>query len=143
MHVQQLIASLPSDAEAMAEIADLLAQHCINIRALSLTECDGRCVLRLIVNDAGKARQLFEQRGFPVMEQEVLVIEVPDKPGGLASVLQAVKSIRLKLEFLDAFTRRSGQSGLIILRFQDLDAAARALAGAGIKCLSGEQLYAS
>ncbi len=143
MHVQQLIVSLPPEFEAMSEITDLLAQHCINIRALSFAECSGRCALRLIVNDTGKARQLFEGLGFAVMVQEVLVIEVPDKPGGLASVLQALKAIQLKLELLDAFTRKSGQSGLVILRFPDLDAATKALAGAGIVPLTSEQLYAT
>jgi hypothetical protein len=126
----------------MMQIADLLAQHCLNIKALSLTENKGNSYLRLIVNDTDKAKQLLETQGFQVTLKEVIVIEVPDKPGGLAGVLHSVQDINMKVEFLSAFTQKSGEQGLIILRFSDLEAALAALDAAGIRQLSSEELYA-
>ena len=142
MQVQQLCVSVENKAETMTQIADLLAQHCLNIRALSLIENNGNGLLRLIVNDTGKAKQLLENEGFQVTLQDVLVIEVPDKPGGLARVLHSVEHLSLKVEFLSAFTQKSGEQGLIILRFNNLDQAMTALNSAKIRTLSSEELYA-
>ena len=142
MQVQQLCVSLDNKIETMTQLADLLAQHCLNIRALSLSQNKEKGFLRLIVNDTDKAKQLIEAEGFQVTLQEVLVIEVPDKPGGLAGVLRSIQDSSMKVEFLSAFTQKSGEQGLIILRFSDLEAALVSLNSAGIRPLSSEELYA-
>lgn len=142
MYVQQLTVTLDNKACTMADVADMLARHCINIRALAMTEQNGHGFLRIIVNDTEKAKKLFSEKQYPCLTQDVLVIEVPDKPGGLASVLDSIKKLDLTVEFLSAFTQRSGERGLIILRFNDLVAALAALKKAGVRVLSSEELYA-
>jgi hypothetical protein len=41
-----------------------------------------------------------------------------------------------------AFTQKSGETGLIIFRFDELDAAIETLSKAGVRILSGEEVYA-
>ena len=143
MKIEQIIVILENKADRLLEAINLLAQSCINIRALSLSDDrDRRILLRLIVNDRGKAKNILNEHGFTLTASEVLVIEVPDKPGGLASVLERLQGSDLEIEYMYAFSQKSGESGLLIFRFNDPDKAVQLLSKTGVRILSEEELYA-
>ncbi|MBU0910002.1 MAG: ACT domain-containing protein, partial [Proteobacteria bacterium] len=126
----------------LAEITGILAEKGINIRAMSLADTSDFGILRLIVNDTENARKELKEKGFTVGTTSVVVVEVKDKPGGLANVLQIIKKADLNIEYMYAFTQKSGETGLIIFRFEKVDAAIDVLIKAGIRLLSGEEVYA-
>lgn len=142
MYVTQLSIVLENEAQTIGQATDLLAQNCINIRALSLTEKGSASLLHLIVNDPEKARKIFLAGGQEVTTADVLVIEIPDKPGGLASIMRSLKASALKLLYLSAFSRKSGEYGLAVLRFDDSEQALKILQKSGIQPLSHEELFA-
>ena len=142
MKVEQLVVSLTDLPDKLSIIANLMAENCINICALSLVDASGPDNLRMIVNDTGKAFQIIRDNGFSVKTTEVLVIEVPDKPGGLATVLRTIKEKGLTLKYLYAFSQKSGESGLLIFRMDHEEQAVEALTKKGIRVLSSEELYA-
>ena len=142
MKVEQIAIFLENKTGRMAEITAILAQNGINIRAMSLADTADFGILRLIVNDTGKARSILKENGFTVGTTDVLVVEVSDKPGGLAKVLQIIKEGNLNIEYMYAFTQKSGETGLIIFRFDEIDRAIDLLAKADIRILSGEEVYA-
>lgn len=142
MKVKQIAVFLENKSGRMAEITSVLAQNGINIRAMSLADTADFGILRLIVNDTDNARQILKDNGFTVGMTEVLVIEVVDKPGGLASVLQTIKENDLNIEYMYAFTQKSGETGLIIFRFDEIDKAITALSKSGVRILTGEEVYA-
>ena len=74
----------------------LLADAGIDIRAISLAETLHFGVLRLIVSDWRKSAKLLEEAGYVVKPTEVLAVEVPGGPDGLARVLAAVSQSRDK-----------------------------------------------
>ena len=141
MKVEQIAIFLENKSGRMAEITAILAQSGINIRAMSLADTADFGILRLIVNDTERARQILKENGFTVGTTEVIVVEVEDKPGGLARVLQIIKEGELNIEYMYAFTQKSGESGLIIFRFDELDAAIDLLVRADVRLLSGEEVY--
>lgn len=141
MKVEQLAVSLENRYGRLAEITALLAQNGINIRAVSLADPKHFGILRLIVNDTDNARQVLLDQDFTVETTEVIVAEVTDKPGGLAAILQIVQENRLNIEDMYAFTQKSGETGLVILRFADCDAAINTLMSAGVRLLSSDELY--
>lgn len=142
MKVKQIAIFLENKAGRLAEITGILAEKGINIRAMSLADTADFGILRLIVNDTESARQILKEKGFTVGTTEVIVAEVTDKPGGLATVLKIIKEGDLNIEYMYAFAQKSGETGLIIFRFDDIDQAIKTLAGAGIRLLSGEEVYA-
>ena len=142
MKVEQIAIFLENKSGRMADITSILAQNGINIRAMSLADTADFGILRLIVNDTEKARTVLKNSGFTVGTTEVLVTEVGDKPGGLAHVLQVIKDADLNIEYMYAFTQKSGETGLIIFRFDEIDRAVDILAKAEIRLLSGEEVYA-
>jgi hypothetical protein len=142
MKVEQIAIFLENKSGRLAEITAILAKKGINIRAMSLADTADFGILRLIVNDTESACQALRNEGFTVGKTHVVVIEVSDKPGGLASVLQKIREGGLNIEYMYAFTQKSGETGLIIFRFDDLEAAIETLSKAGVRLLSGEEVYA-
>lgn len=142
MKVEQIAIFLENKSGRLADITSILAENGINIRAMSLADTADFGILRLIVNDTASALQILKNNGFTVGTTKVVVVEVTDKPGGLANVLQVIKAAELNIEYMYAFTQKSGETGLIIFRFDELDKAIDALVKAGVRILSGEEVYA-
>jgi len=118
----------------------LLADAGIDIRAIWLAETLHFGVLRLIVSDWRKSAKLLEEAGYVVKPTEVLAVEVPGGPSGLAGVLAAVETTSLNIEYMYAFPFGHGDKAILVFRFEDLDAAIEQLQSAGISMLAREEL---
>jgi hypothetical protein len=120
--------------------ARLLAQESIDIRALFLADSQHFGIVRMIVSNWQKAAALFEAHGFVVKVTEVLAVEVPDHPGGLADVLGALDGSGINIEYMYAFPNPRGDQAILIFRFADPDAAIAYLQTAGINLLASDEL---
>ncbi|MFI5295865.1 MAG: ACT domain-containing protein [Thermodesulfovibrionales bacterium] len=142
MKVEQISVFLENKSGRLAEVASVLAGAGINIRALSLADTTDFGILRLIVNDTEKAKQVLKDNGFTVGKTEVIAVEVPDRPGGLAHILKVMTEEGVNVEYMYAFVQRSGGNAIIIFRFDELEKAIHALQKAGVVILKGEDVYA-
>ena len=142
MKVKQLEIFLENKSDRLADISHALAKNAINIRALSLTATAASGILRLVVNDTTKAQQVLEENSFTVDVTEVLAVEVPDKPGALDCILQMAVKGGLTVEYMYAFSKKSGESGMLLFRFDDQDAAAAIFRKAGCRLLSDDEVHA-
>lgn len=142
MKVEQISVFLENKSGRLADVAEILALSGINIRALSLADTTDFGILRLIVNDTEKAKQVLKENGFTVGKTEVLAVEVPDRPGGLAEILKVMKAQGTNVEYMYAFVQKSAGNAIIIFRFDELERAIETLQSAGIRILKGEEVYA-
>jgi len=142
MKVEQISIFLENKSGRLAEVTELLAKSGINIRALSLADTADFGILRLILNDLEKAKKVLKENGFTVGKTEVIAVEVPDRPGGLAGILNALKGEGINVEYMYAFVQKSGENAIIIFRFDELEKAISALQKAGVRILKGEEVYA-
>ncbi len=141
MHVRQIAIFLENNPGRLADISHTLAVSNINIRALSLADTADFGILRLVVNDTDKAQKVLKEQGFTVGTTDVLAVEVPDKPGGLDSILQVVRTAALNVEYMYAFTKKSGETGILLFRFDDLAGAEQIFRAAKLKVLDGEEVH--
>jgi len=118
----------------------LLAREGVDIRALSLADTQRFGILRLIVSDWQRAKSLLEQAGSVVKVTEVLAVEVPDRPGGLAEVLEAFEGTAINIEYMYAFPFVRGEKAVLIFRFDQPDAAIARLQEKGISVLDSGAL---
>jgi hypothetical protein len=72
---------------------------------------------------------------------EVIGVEMPDKPGGLAGVLQILESNGFNIEYLYAFIGRGENGALVICRVERAEEAIKCLESNGISVVTGEELY--
>ena len=142
MKVEQISIFLENKSGRLADVAGVLAQAGINIRALSLADTTDFGILRLIVNNTEKAKQVLKDNGFTVGKTEVIAVEVSDRPGGLAEILDIMRDGNINVEYMYAFVQKSGGNAIIIFRFDELEKAIDALQRSGIRILKGEEVYA-
>ncbi len=142
MKVKQLKILLENKSGRLADISHTLAENAINIRALSLADTADFGILRLVVNDTTKAQQVLTENGFTVTLTEVLAVEVPDKPGALDCILQMAAKGGLNVQYMYAFSKKSGKSGMLLFRFDDQDAAVAVFQKAGCRLLSDDEVHA-
>lgn len=138
----QISVFLENKSGRLAEVTHTLADGGVNIRALSLAETIDYGVLRLIVDDPKAAKEALNRAGFTVTETEVIGVEMPDRPGGLAGVVDLLTAKGLNIEYLYAFVGRRGENAVVIFRIEDVQSAVSALQEGGLHILSAEELSA-
>jgi hypothetical protein len=141
MKVEQISIFLENRAGRLAEVTRVLGEGGINIRALSLADTSDFGILRLIVTDHEKAKQILKDNGFTVGRTNVVAVEVQDKPGGLHSILDMLSGKGVNVEYMYAFVQQSGKNAVLIFRFDKTDLAIELLKEQGIRIIPGQELY--
>ena len=141
MKIHQLSLFLENKPGRLSEPCKALAEAGINILTLSLADTAQFGIMRLIVRDWEKAKAVFEKAGFVVNVTEVVATEVPDKPGGLARILAILEDKKLNIEYMYAFTFRSGDKAVLVFRFDDPDAAITLLRSREVNVVGSVELY--
>lgn len=141
MKLKQLSVFLENKPGRLREACSILAENNINLITLSLADTEQFGILRLIVNDSETAKKVLEENGFVAKITEVIAVEVQDEPGGLNHVLKVEEASGISVEYMYAFTIKSGENAVMIFRFDDMDKAVAALQQAGFKILSSEEVH--
>lgn len=141
MRVEQISVFLENKAGRLAEVARILSEAGVNIRALSLADTSDFGILRLIVNDNAKAKDALKQNGFTVGRTDVVAVEVEDHPGGLHKILEILRKSGINVEYMYAFVQQSGDHAVLIFRFDHLDEAVKVLSENGVTVINGSKVY--
>lgn len=140
MKINQISVFIENQSGRLSEVATLLGDADINIRALSLADTSDFGILRLIVNNPEEAYTILKANDFTVGRTEVIAVEVPDKPGGLSSVLNALSNCEVNVEYMYAFVHK-GKSAAMIFRFDDTDQAVNVIKDAGLTVINNSSIY--
>ena len=141
MKIQQLSIFIENRPGHLVATCRLLAEAGINIVALSLAETQAYGMLRLIVRDWQKAKDVLQAGGSRVTVTEVLAVQVDDRPGGMVAVLQPLAAAVSNVEYMYAFSTKIGDQAVLVLRIADPDAALRALQGSAVHFLDTVELF--
>lgn len=140
MKIQQLSLFAENKPGHIAAPIRLLAQEGIDIRSLYLADTQQYGILRMIVSDWEKAAAILQSQGFTVKVTEVLAVEVADRPGGLADILEDLDGTGINIEYMYAFPNACDNRAILIFRFSDPDAAIARLQSAGVNLLPSDEL---
>ncbi|HQM43277.1 MAG: ACT domain-containing protein [Smithellaceae bacterium] len=141
MQVEQISVFLENKPGTLQQATRVLKDANINIRTLSVAETADFGILRLIVNDVEKANKVLKDSGFQVSKTPVVAVEVPDRPGGLHSVMEAVSKEGINVEYLYAFVEKSGENAVILFRFDNPEKAIDILTKNNFTVVPGKKLY--
>lgn len=142
MYVKQISVFVENTPGRLAHFTRLLGENHIDLVSLSVADTTNFGILRGIVADYEKAVRLLGENGYTVKLTDVLAVSVPDRPGGLADVLDALAQENVSVEYLYSFVRSLDGHALIILRVDQLEKAQQVLEKEGVKLLSQEQIRA-
>jgi hypothetical protein len=142
MKVVQLSTFIENRMGAVKGPLEALANAKIDVATLALADTSEFGILRLVVKDHDAAKRVLEGAGYVVNVAELLPVEVEDKAGALAAVLERVDRAGLAIEYLYAFGAPPTPGRAVLLfRYDDPVAARRALTSWGVKVLSADELF--
>lgn len=140
MKLKQISVFLENKPGQLSVPCRALARAGINVTALALAETHQFGILRLMIKDHEAALRVLQDAGCVARISEVVALDVPDRPGGLAEVLEVIEKAHINLEYMYAFTYRNLEHGLMIFRFDNPDAAIALLQSTGFAIVTSEEL---
>ena len=140
MSVHQISVFLENRAGQLAEITGVLAEHNIDLRAISIAETADYGVLRMIVDDAARATNILLEKEYILSMTPVVAVAVPDVPGGLAPVLATLAEGNIDIEYMySLFTHVEGKA-YMVFRIGEEEKFKSLLASHGLKTAEAEDL---
>ena len=136
MALKQLTVFVENKQGSVVPVTDALANHYINIRALSIAETEGFGILRLIVDNEAVAEEVLMQAGYLIKITEVVGVKIGDAPGKLSAALKVLKEAGINMEYLYAFMARTERHAYVVLRVENNADAEAALEKAGFHLIT-------
>ena len=124
----------------MAELTRMIADAGIDLRTLSLADTRDFGILRIIVNKPDDAEALLNQNGWAFKSTPVIGIKVPDVPGGVAAVLEALNEANVNVEYMYAFVGGKQENAYMVFRVTDEEQAGSVLREAGVRLVEQEEI---
>ena len=140
MAVRQISVFMENKVGPLAEITTLLAQHQINMRALSVAETQDFGILRIIVEEPEKAEQVLKDNQIICRDSSVLAVLVEGRPGSMAAVVELLAQAGIPVEYAYAFITRQADNACLILKVKEDEAAEALLEKEGVRSLSEQEL---
>jgi hypothetical protein len=139
MIIHQLSVFLENKSGRLTEVLEVLGEENIRITALTVADTAEFGILRLIVSDPEKARELLKKESFSVNLTDVISVVAPNEAKHYAKVLKILSDLDISVEYTYAFS--VGDKSIIILRCSDSDEAIKALKNHEVELLKASDLY--
>ena len=124
--VTQFSVFTPNRLGRLHEVIGLLNTREVHVLALTVLDTTDSAIIRFIVDDVDRARQLLDQNGFPFTEGPVLVVEV-DSTTQLPEVMSALLEAELNINYLYSFIPHPRGKSILALSMEDNEMADKVL----------------
>lgn len=123
MFIKQISVFVENKKGRLYTLTKTLADNGIDMKALSIADTSKFGILRLIVSDPEHALEVIKEANYTASVTDVLGVEVEDRPGGLAEILEIFKDNDITVEYLYSFVGSSGDNAMIIFKVDELEKA--------------------
>ena len=141
MKIKQLSIFLQNRMGSLSKPLEVLSENGINIRAMCMADTSEFGILRLVVDDPLKGKEVLEESNFLVKITEIIGVEMNDTPGGLTDVLKVIKDNQIDLEYLYAFTHDKVNKAILLLHADDIDNLIKVLEDNAMVIVPSEEIY--
>lgn len=124
---KQLSVMVENRRGALAEVCSRLAEKAVNILGLMVPDQAGVAPVRLVVNSVDAAKKILESLSLKYTEEDVLVVQVSDRPGALGKLTRKLADHNLDVNYAYCSIQKGAGKGTVILAVSDVQAAAKVL----------------
>src|SRR5207249_3439559 len=89
----------PNRLGRLHDLVRLLATQNVHVMALTVLDTTDSAIIRLVVDDPERARELLQDHGFPFTESRLVVVEVTS-PDELNRLISALLEVELNINYL-------------------------------------------
>lgn len=135
MQLKQLSVFVENTTGRLNKLMRTLADNGIDLIAISISDTVDFGILRCIVNDPDKAEAVLKNAGFTASTTKVLAVELEDRPGGFADVLELLSKENIGVNYVYSFARAHADKALILFKVDDPKRATEVLSNGGVRVL--------
>ncbi|MGF7143361.1 hypothetical protein HNQ56_001784 [Anaerotaenia torta] len=118
--IKQLSVFVQNENGSLAGVTSVLKDNEINLRAIASFDTPEFAILRIVVDQPEKAKEVLNAGGFAVKVSEAVAVELEDKPGVLDGMLHVIADAGIGINYIYSIVVRSGKIPLMILNTGDL-----------------------
>jgi hypothetical protein len=117
------------------DLTALLKDNNVHVMGITVLDTTDSAIVRFIVDDPEKARELMINNDFPYVECDVLAVELTDE-SELKGVLAALFEAEINIHYIYSFIKRPEGRCAIAINAEDDDVAMQALGKRGYRVLT-------
>lgn len=137
MAVKQVSVFIANKEGRIEKVTEVLRDANINITSLSLAESVDFGLLRLIVSDPERAKDVLKAAGLSAKTTDVIAVKISNNPGSLHELLTAVKDYNIEYMYVLS----TSDTASMIMKIRDIENAESTLNTKGFKLLSPKEVY--
>ena len=139
MLIKQLSIFLENKKGRFTEVTTILGDAGVNMTAFTVAENSDFGIVRLLVSDSEKAKDILRENKYAVSVTDVICLQTPNEPGALSKIMKIINQADISIEYMYAFS--SGNGARIIIRPDNLEKALSVLAENKVDLLASNDLF--
>jgi hypothetical protein len=132
MGIKQISVFLENTTGRLCEVTQTLAKAGINLRAISIADTADFGILRLIADKTEEAVNVLTAAGFTTRQTNVAAVEIDDKPGSLAALMDLFRKSEINIEYLYASLEGSADKAVVIFKLENHEKGSQVLEKNGL-----------
>ncbi len=133
--VRQFSVFVENRVGRLHELTALLKANGVHIMAITVLDSTDSTIVRLVVDDPDKARELMVNNDFPYTECRILAVEIADE-SELKGVLAALLEAEINIHYIYSFIKRPESRAALAISAEDTETASQALGIHGFRTLT-------
>ena len=115
----------PNRLGRLHDLVRLLGAHGVHVLALMVLDTTDSAIIRVVLDDPERARELLLREGFPFTESKLVAVEV--EPTDLNRLMAALLEAELNINYLYSFIPHPQGKSILGLSMEDNETAEQAL----------------
>ena len=140
MFIKQVSVFVENEPGKLAEITRILADEGIDLKAASIAETVDFGILRCIVEDPEAAVTLLKSKGYASNVTDVVAVELEDRPGGFADVLEILAKEEVDVNYIYSTIHSKKGTAMIVLKVAETGKVIDILGNNGVKLYKASEL---
>ncbi len=138
--MKQLSVFLENREGRLEDVLTILKDNDINLISLSLADSTDYGMLRLLVKDPEKGKDVLKANGFSARISDVVAVKIPHKVGTLQNVLHTLSSEGINIEYMYALCTKTDEAAIVI-KPSDMELAIKVLEGVNASFFTDDDLF--
>ncbi len=138
--IKQLSVFVQNEIGSLAGVTAVLKDNRINLRAIASVDTPEFAILRIVVDQPERAKEVLNAKGYAVKVSEAVAVELEDQPGVLDGMLHVIADAGIGINYIYSIVLRNGKAPLMILNTDDLAKTASVLKSTGYLVAEQEDL---
>jgi len=133
--IKQLSIFVENKTGELTDITTLLSDNGLSIKSINLVDSSDFGILKLIVDNEKKAKEVLDKAGFSLKITDVFAVAIDNHVGSFNEVVSTLSQNNINVEY--TYTISNAQNGAFIFKvgINDFDKSEKVLKEAGVKLL--------